>query len=76
MTYVDDLISARDAMAANLKEVAEAGPKPSYTWNKKQVNWTEYMQAARAEIAALTDQIVDAQETEDGTDQEYVSYGI
>lgn len=73
--YITSLISARDRMAADLAACAE-NPKPSYTWNRKQVSWTEYQQMLIDGIDKLNSMIDARQEVEDDTPQEYVSYGI
>ena len=47
MAYTDDLRTARDQMAARLKDIT-VSPKPSYSIDGQSISWGDY-------IAQLTD---------------------
>lgn len=65
MTYIDDLTTARDNVAARIKDLT-AQPKPNYSIDGQTVSWGDYLRqllAAQQEIEAA---IVAAQLASDG----------
>lgn len=55
MAYLDDLVSIRDNLVAELKAEtarrASLGPKPTYSVGGKSVDWTGYVVAMQKLIA-------------------------
>ena len=65
MAYIDDLKTARDNLATQIKDVT-AQPKPNYSIDGQTVGWGDYLRqllAAQKEIEAA---IVDAELASDG----------
>jgi hypothetical protein len=62
MTWIDDITTARDNAAANLKDIL-ASPRPSYTVGEKTFEFNEYLAVLRETIASLTTMIDDQAET-------------
>lgn len=69
MTYVDDLKTARDNVAARLKEIT-AAPKPSYDIDGQQVSWGDYLAQLTAGLDMLEKKIA-AQDSRIGITQLY-----
>lgn len=73
MSYVDDLTSARDSLATELKtetaqrvtdQTAGRGVKTTYTANGRTVDWNGYLTAAIANLKSLDEAIAAAQAAE------------
>lgn len=65
MAYIDDLKTARDNMAARLKDVT-AAPKPSYDVDGQKVSWTEYIRLLAEGVERLNAVIDDKDDTDGG----------
>jgi len=56
MTYIADLETARDQVAARIKDVT-AKAKPSYSVDGQTVSWTAYLTELRKQLKDLNDLI-------------------
>ena len=57
-TAVENMITARDNLAARLAEVTASGAaKPTYTENGRSVSWTEYIAMLRQQLKELNGDI-------------------
>jgi len=52
-TYLENLTTARDNIAARLAEIT-AQPKPSYDVDGQRVEWNEYFRQLNEQLATLT----------------------
>jgi len=62
MSWVDDIITARDSAAANLKAVL-ASPRMSYTVGDVTFDFNDYVRMLREQISSLTTMIDGQEET-------------
>lgn len=53
-TYLENLTTARDQIAANLVEIT-ASPKPSYDIDGQRVEWTDYFKALTDQLARMNE---------------------
>jgi len=62
MTWIDDITTARDSAAANLKAVL-ASPRPTYTVGEVTFDFNDYVRMLSEQIASLTTTIDEQAET-------------
>lgn len=55
-TYLENLTTARDNIAARLAEIT-AQAKPSYDVDGQRVEWNDYFKSLTEQLAALNEQI-------------------
>ena len=60
MSYLDDLTTARDQVAANLKAIT-ANPMPNYSIDGQSVSWQQLFDSYMNSLSALNQQIADAE---------------
>ena len=60
MTFLADLTTARDNLAAELA-TESANPRPDYSVSGRSVSWSQFRKSLVAEIAELNLQIINAQ---------------
>jgi len=60
MTYVDDLKTTRDNIAARLAEIT-ASPKPSYSIDGQTVQWAAYLRALTSQLEDVNKAISSAE---------------
>ena len=65
MTYLDDLTTARDNLAARIKDLT-AQPKPNYSIDGQTVSWGDYLRQLLASQKEIEAAIVDAELASDG----------
>lgn len=65
MTYIDDLTTARDNLAARIKDLT-AQPKPNYSIDGQTVSWGDYLRQLLASQKEIEAAIVAAQLASDG----------
>lgn len=65
MTYIDDLTTARDNLAARIKDLT-AQPKPNYSIDGQTVSWGDYLRQLLASQKEIEAAIVDAELASDG----------
>lgn len=59
MTYLEDLITTRDQMAAILVEIT-ADPKPSYSIDGQTVQWSAYFRMLTDKLEAINNLLAGA----------------
>jgi len=57
MAYVDDLVTARNNIAALLKDIT-ANPKPDYSIDGKSVSWGSYLTQLQEQLRNLDEAIM------------------
>ncbi len=55
-TYLENLTTARDQIAANLVEIT-ANPKPSYDVDGQRFEWTDYFKALTDQLSKMNELI-------------------
>lgn len=60
MAYIDDLKSARNNVAARLKEITES-PRPDYSLDGESISWSGYFSMLTGQLESLNKAIQAAQ---------------